>query len=150
VANQRKRIWIDGFQTRLIVRLIFYCIGYQAALWVILMVLRAICTNLELVSGQPQPNYLGVPALLAILGLLGLMTYDAVRYVHRLVGPVYRFRTTIQAINAGDPIDPIRLRKDDYLKDLANDFNQMLQLLHEKGAIVLRDPTANREQVAAR
>ena len=150
MANQRKRIWIDVFQTRLIGRLLFYCLVYQASLWVILYALQTYWEGMETMAGQPLSAHLGLPAIGAVLALLGLMTLDLVRFVHRLVGPIYRFRKTIQTIVAGEPVDKVQLRQGDFLKDMMKDFNDMLELLEQKGAIVVKDRQLAQEAVAAR
>ena len=38
------------------------------------------------------------------IGLGLLFIYDAVKLTHRIVGPLYRFRKTIQAVTAGEEI----------------------------------------------
>ena len=148
--NQRKRIWIDRFQTFFILRMLFYCVAYQASLWVIIYIVRTCMAGMEALTDKPPLAHLGLPALLTVLALLGLMTIDAVRYMHRLVGPLYRFRRTVQTIAAGEPVEMVRLRNKDYLKDMMEDFNEMLKVLEEKGAVVIVDKRAVEQTVAAR
>jgi hypothetical protein len=56
---------------------------------------------------------------------------------HRLVGPLVRFRKTMQDIAAGEVVRPIKLREDDYLTEMRDDFNQMLESLQKRGVPVL-------------
>ena len=51
-----------------------------------------------------------------LLGILFIL--DAVKLTHRVVGPLYRFRKTIQALAAGEEVDPVTLRKDDFLQEM--------------------------------
>ncbi len=148
--NQRKRIWIDRFQTLFMLRMLFYCVAYQASLWIILYIVRACMEGMEALTDKPPMSQLGIPAIFTVLALLGIMTVDAVRYMHRLVGPLYRFRRTVQTVAAGEPVDLVRLRRDDFLKDFAADFNEMLKFLEEKGAITVVDKQAVEQVVAAR
>lgn len=148
MRNQRKRLWIDSFQTRMIFRILFYCIAYQASLWIILMAVQTYLNSMDMLTGEPMSRHLAWTALLPVLAFLGIITIDAVRFVHRLVGPVYRFRKTIQAITAGEPVDLVQLRERDYLKDVMKDFNEMLQLLEQRGAVVIKDRQLVNETVA--
>ena len=147
MQNQRKRVWIDRFQTTLVVRLLFYAIAYQVSLWIIIYTLRVCWSSMEAVTDSPSMTHLGMPAVLAICALMALLAVDAVRYVHRLVGPLYRFRKTVEAINAGEPVDLIRLRKDDFLKDLAVEFNKMMELMEQRGALSLKEGKAAEKAV---
>jgi nitrogen fixation/metabolism regulation signal transduction histidine kinase len=81
---------------------------------------------------------------MVILGLLFI--YDAMRLAHRIVGPLYRFRKTIQAINAGEELDLMALRKDDFLQDMKDDFNEMLKVLEQRGAVVLKRTEAEQHR----
>jgi methyl-accepting chemotaxis protein len=145
--NLRQRVWIDGLQTRLTARILTYCVLYQFAIWVVLMVVREFWSALgELVPGEAGVNFT-VLALLAALAFVAMLVYDTVKYVHRVVGPIYRFRKTVQAIAAGEPVTPIRLRKDDFLLDLRDDLNRMIEVLAERGLVVIEDPQAARETV---
>jgi hypothetical protein len=148
VSNQRKRIWIDRFQTRITLRILFYCVVYQLSLWMIITALQMYVQSLDTLSGQP--TQLTLWALVPILAFLGLITIDAVRYMHRLVGPMYRFRKTIQAITAGEPVDPVQLRRHDFLQDIMKDFNDMLNVLEQKGVVVIKDRQMVNEVVGAR
>ena len=40
------------------------------------------------------------------------------RFSHRFVGPLFRFRKCVQAIIEGDEMTLMRLRKDDFLQEL--------------------------------
>lgn len=139
MPNERNRIWIDPFQTRLAGRMIFYCLSYQAALWIIFWFFQAWWQALGSITDGFAAGSVGLVALIAIIAFLAVIAYDAIRYAHRVVGPIYRFRKTIQALAAGEPVDMVRLRKDDFLKDLMDDFNQMLVVMEQKGAVALKE-----------
>jgi hypothetical protein len=149
VHNQRKRIWIDRYQTVLTGRILFYILAYQVALWAILFSVQIFWHGMESAGGQTVSPRFGLIALFVLLALLTVMTLDAVRYLHRFVGPIYRFRKTIQAIAGGEPVDKVKLRKNDYLKEFMVDMNEMIDYLEMKGAIVVKTNQPAEEQAAA-
>jgi hypothetical protein len=138
MRNQRRRIWIDPFQTRLVIRQVFYCLSFFAAAWVVLSILRGIGEGMGAIAEEPGNTRLGLPALLTILSVLAMIAYDSIRYVHRVVGPVYRFRKTIQAVAAGEPVDLVRLRQGDYFQEVMDDVNDMLIALERQGAVTIK------------
>jgi nitrogen fixation/metabolism regulation signal transduction histidine kinase len=83
---------------------------------------------------------LSVRSVVALLTLVPPLTLDAVRFAHRLVGPLYRFRKTIQAVAAGEPVGLVQLRRGDFLTDLKDDFNAMLRRLEQNGFVLLKAP----------
>ncbi len=149
MKHLRKRIWIDRFQTLLSLRLASYCLAYQAVTWAFVAAEQKVAAAVEGVLGQ-QLASLFVLFLAASIVLLGfLFVCDAVRFAHRIVGPLYRFRKVIQAVTAGEELELIRLRKDDYLHDLKDEFNAMLKALEQRGAVVLTaEPAKGTQQTA--
>jgi hypothetical protein len=79
---------------------------------------------------------------LAVFLLVPLLTLEALRFAHRLVGPLYRFRKTLRAIGAGEAVGLVELRNGDMLQDFKDDLNAMLKRLEQQGAIVLKTPKA--------
>jgi nitrogen fixation/metabolism regulation signal transduction histidine kinase len=76
------------------------------------------------------------------------MAWDTICFSHRLVGPLVRFRKTMQAIANGEAVRPIKLREGDYLEDLRDDFNKMLEYLQKEGVPIMRpaDPASEDSQ----
>src|SRR5947209_6285825 len=117
LRNQRKRVWIDRFQTYLSVRIAFYFILYQVAVWSAVAIAQHTLPSLREVLGERVAGY-GFLFLAVSVVFLGLVfIYDAVILTHRVVGPLYRFRLAIRAIAAGEPVDPLSLRKGDFLQE---------------------------------
>lgn len=87
-------------------------------------------------------NYL--PVVICLTLLVGVVIWDAIRFSHRLVGPLVRFRRTLQEMARGELVRPIKLRESDYLLELRDDFNAMLEALQRRGVPVLKpnDPKA--------
>jgi hypothetical protein len=138
MPEDRKKVWIDQFQTRLFVRIFlylgvsFFCLGNLLYIWRLL----------NEGPGHPIVQYVDVlieysPVLLCLLLLLPILAYDAIRFSHRLVGPLVRFRRTMEAITRGEAVRPIKLREGDFLIELRDDFNKMLEALQKQGVAVL-------------
>jgi hypothetical protein len=139
MKQQRKRIWIDPFQTKLFVRIIILCLIYQVALWILLIGTQQVVVCLETLLQQPLPGGRWVLTGAVLLLLAPLLIMDVVRFTHRLVGPLYRFRKIVQALADGEPVPRVRLRRGDFLHDFKDDFNRMLTTLEEKGLVVIAD-----------
>ncbi|MFZ5802942.1 MAG: hypothetical protein ACOY3K_07550 [Candidatus Omnitrophota bacterium] len=60
---------------------------------------------------------------LVILGLFALL------FLHRVAGPVYRFKQTLVRVNRGDVPDDIRLREGDFFEETAIEINLLLKRL---------------------
>jgi nitrogen fixation/metabolism regulation signal transduction histidine kinase len=143
VKELRQRNWIDPFQTGLLIRIGFYLLMYQVVAWAFFTLSEQVNAALTGLGAAPaSPRSILLRCFLAFLVLLPFLTIDAIRFAHRLVGPLYRFRKTLQAIAAGEPVELVQLRKGDLLQDFKEDFNTMLKHLEQKGAIVLKTPEA--------
>jgi methyl-accepting chemotaxis protein len=139
VRDDRKKVWVDQFQTRLFYRISVYLVIYLVCLVNLLFVWRLISEG----PGNPLEQYAGVladyaPALLILVVLLPFLAYDAIRFSHRLVGPLCRFRDVMEDIANGDPVRLIKLRDGDFPVELRDDFNKMLEALQKRGIPVLK------------
>jgi hypothetical protein len=146
VREKRKKIWIDRFQTYLSLRIALYFILYQVAVWFLVIIGQNLHATMTELIGQSATTYclFFVGTCVVFLGVLFI--YDALVMTHRIVGPLYRFRKTIQGITAGEEVSLVTLRKDDFLKGMQDDFNDMLLVLHERGAVTLKLGTAKEKQ----
>ncbi|MCX8081872.1 MAG: methyl-accepting chemotaxis protein [bacterium] len=48
-------------------------------------------------------------------------------YLHRIAGPIFRIERTIREIAEGKKVEPIRLRKKDFFKSLADALNKLIE-----------------------
>lgn len=145
MREKRKKIWIDRFQTSLFIRITLYLLIYQAAVWSLVAIERSLYYGLAAMLGTVATGYLFLLTAATVVCLGFLFTYDAVRDAHRIVGPLYRFRQTIKAVTAGDPVELVRLRKNDMLMEMQDEFNEMLHALEQRGAITLKPAGAKPE-----
>jgi hypothetical protein len=134
----RKKVWINVFQTRLILRIALYWVVYMLTVANFLFIFRLLAEG----PGNPLEQYgrflaESAPTFFLFLLLLPIVTWDAVKFSHRLVGPLVRFRQCVRDLAAGKPVEPIRLRKGDYLTEMRDEFNAMLETLERQGLLVL-------------
>jgi len=69
--------------------------------------------------------------LILILTLLIIGAYG-VMFLHRVAGPVYRFRQTLLKVNRGEMPNDIKLREGDFFHDMAHDINVVLKRLRSE------------------
>ena len=62
---------------------------------------------------------------------LGLLLHS-MYFMHRIAGPLYRFKALFHTIGAGNLYQRAKLREHDYLQKEAGDFNAMLDQLEQK------------------
>ena len=136
MRNQRKKIWIDRFQTILAARLIAYFVAYQVGLWAMLLIDQRLSSVGGAVGGESTTRFVFAPAAAVLLGVLFIR--DAILLTHRIVGPLYRFRTVVKAVTAGDEVALVTLRDGDYLLELRDDLNEMLRALEQRGAVTFK------------
>lgn len=53
-------------------------------------------------------------------------------FLHRIAGPVYRFRHVLHRVSQGDIPDEFRIREGDFFADTAEDLNHVLELLRTR------------------
>lgn len=146
MREKRKKIWIDRFQTYLSIRLTLYFVLYQAAVWALVLIEKNLFAIMDELVGPG--GAIGVFAVLvSVVVVVGILfIYDAIKLSHRVVGPLYRVRKTIQAITDGEEMTLVKLRDGDLLQELKDDLNVMLKTLEQRGAIVLKSPEVKQEQ----
>lgn len=82
-----------------------------------------------------KEDYLFVLIWLILLVVLSvLMGVWALRFSHRIAGPVFQIRKFLAQISQGNmPHEPLRLRDDDWFRELEEDINQCRERLIEAG-----------------
>lgn len=138
--NTRKRYWVDPFQTKLFYRVGVYWLVYTATLFNCLFAWRLVKEGSDdLLHQLAATAYDNIPLLVCFVVVAPWIALDAVRFANRIVGPLYRFRKTMQSVTANEPVRAIRLRKGDFLLEMQDDFNAMLTALAERGAVERED-----------
>ena len=133
MKQERKKVWIHAFQTRMFLRVSLYWLLYILALWNLLFVWRLLAEG----PGNPFVQYVHFlqdyyPPLVLFILLLPVAAWDMVKLSHRVVGPLVRVRHTLQEMAAGEAVRPLKFREGDYLLELRDDFNAMLESLQRR------------------
>lgn len=147
--DQRQKVWVHDFQTRLTLRIFAYLGLFLAVLFNFLLGWRLMVEGVGDLGEQivrMLRDYL--PVGVCLLLLVPVMAWDAIRFTHRLVGPLVRFRRAMRAVAEGEPLRLIQLREGDQLNDLRDDFNLMLEALEQRGAVTLQNGTNSRSDTA--
>ena len=128
MRNRRRKFWIDPLQTRLFLRMVLYSVVLLAGIWAAAVLGQYFYRLFERTTGSGTNMFLLSPLVLTFVLLVMVFVYDTVRFTHRVAGPIYRFRQTINAIARGEQVDLVRLRKGDLLIEMRDEFNDMLML----------------------
>jgi hypothetical protein len=139
VAEERKKVWIDPFQTKLSIRICCYLVIFLVVLCNFLFAWKMIVEC----PIDPWQQFLDMlrdhlPVIVCLVVLVPVIAWDTIRFTHRLVGPLGRWRRTMQSIANGEAVTPLKLREGDYLTDFRDDFNKMLEVLQKQGVPVLK------------
>ncbi len=138
MPERRRRRLVDRFQHKLIVRMVFYWAVYQFTLWNFLFCWKLLESgrgNFFQQYGQFSREF--APMLLCLLILAPAFVWDAVKFYHRIAGPIVQIKKAIRDVAEGRPLGYVRLRENDELMELQDDFNDMLDSLSRSGAVTL-------------
>jgi hypothetical protein len=69
---------------------------------------------------------LTVVLLLSLIALVGLFV-GGIYLSHKVAGPLYRLRTSIEAMEAEGALKPIKFRDGDYFQEIPILFNRMVE-----------------------
>ncbi|MGL4512701.1 MAG: HAMP domain-containing protein [Lacipirellulaceae bacterium] len=72
------------------------------------------------------------PVLLVFICLTPVFVFDSVRISNRFTGPVLRLRKAIREMADGETPRKIDLRDGDFWKDVASDFNRVIERVDGK------------------
>ena len=143
----RRRLFIDiDVQTALLWRVALYWTTFVVAVLLMQFCWVVIATR-PTSSVELLRRALGScgPALAASFLLLPLVMVDCLRLSHRFVGPILRLRRSMHDASLGLPAETIKLRKDDFWKDLVDDFNR----LSARQSVAANLPSADQPTTAA-
>lgn len=58
--------------------------------------------------------------------------FDLLRFSNRIAGPAYRLRHELSRLAAGDSVDPVIFRGDDFWQELADELNRLSARIEEQ------------------
>lgn len=140
MRERRYHRLVDRFQYKLATRMTMYWLVYQFTLFNFLFcwrLLRQGPGNIVQQYGQFFMEF--YPMLFCFLLLVPAFLWDAIKFYHRVAGPIVRFRQAINDVASDRPLQRVRLRDGDELLDLRDDFNAMLESLARRGAVTLTE-----------
>jgi hypothetical protein len=70
------------------------------------------------------------PTVLAVLVLAPIFLRDLCKLTNRFAGPMVRLRRAMRELAEGREVPPIHFREHDFWKDLAVDFNRVIERVH--------------------
>jgi len=68
-----------------------------------------------------------LPVLILLVVTAPLFAWDVLKLSHRFVGPIYQLHKAIKGLAAGENIQPVRLRPNDFWKQVIGDFNVLAE-----------------------
>ncbi len=132
--SRRKQIVINkSVQSRIIFNMAWPAATCLALTAVILGVFSAQLSQEAILADVELPSL--VPIFITVVCFLvvatGFLLFNALRFSHRIAGPMYRFSKTFEAVREGDLSIRANLRKHDYLGEVADAMNEFLEWLEE-------------------
>ncbi len=126
-SYQRKKYFVDSpVQGALLLQAALYWL--YGSLTYLLVVLIYRVTPSWFAGHRIDLNELGyhlAPLVISSVILFPIVMFRAVRFSHRFVGPMVRFRQVLKLLAEGKPAPQIRLRDRDFWFDVADEFNQV-------------------------
>ncbi|MEW6686029.1 MAG: HAMP domain-containing protein [Candidatus Edwardsbacteria bacterium] len=80
----------------------------------------------ELMRATNRPLYIVIPIVFVFLAILVIFIS------HRIAGPIYRLKQSMEKVGEGDFSVRLKFRKTDEIQDVADSFNKMVERLEEK------------------
>jgi hypothetical protein len=154
--SPRKRIFVSRpIQGQLTLRLGMYWLLYHFVLWHVLFVYhflqqRLVPTEQVLSFQELYTTFVRhyFPIIICSIAMLPIFLVDLVRLSHRIAGPVVRFRSVLDDMIAGRPVQHIRLRRGDLMMELEEKFNQYIDVYEQERARRSPEATLSEEQAA--
>jgi hypothetical protein len=125
--SQRRRLFIDyPVQGTLLIRaVVFWMVTIISQVLMVLFFAMMMSDSVAdfNIRGQQLWWHLELVMLASAL-ILPAILLDFLRLSHRWVGPVFRLRASLQALNRGEAVEPIAFREGDFWQELAVEFNR--------------------------
>ncbi len=126
MSNQRKKTYVDkNVQGAILMRLVMH--------WSLFLIAgAAFLYFIELLGPAPHEagkNVLNrhAPTVLVVLALAPIFLRDLSRLTNRFAGPMVRLRAALRELAEGGDVAPIKFRDHDFWKEIADDFNRVLE-----------------------
>jgi hypothetical protein len=131
---RRSRLWIDPpFQTRLLLRVGCYILGFTVCVWHISFALEAmrdaISTGPSHSLAELYVDYFWkqLPLLYTFVLIVPFLLYNLLKFSHRIAGPLYRCRKVMDEMASGKAVHEFRPRRYDLMGELFASFNGLIR-----------------------
>ncbi len=131
--NQRRRILIEPpFQMKL--ALVGSVIVATEVLIACVIMMSVAMTSIWIPAGDHIVVFYKFVMVIALVlaGITILNIYLTVWLSHRIAGPIYRLKQSMQQAGSGDLSVLIKFRENDELQDLKNEFNNMISSIRDR------------------
>lgn len=69
-----------------------------------------------------------LPFFVITIALIPAFVWDTLKMTNRFAGPILRLRQALAEASQGRAVPPLKFRSDDYWQEIANSFNQLIEL----------------------
>lgn len=145
--KMRRQHWVDSsVQGTLIRRILFH--------WCAFFVVTLMCVSvMHLLLGDPNKTMVeratSPGSGLMLIGVIMVALFpafalDTIRFSNRFVGPIARLRRYMRELAAGEKVNSLAFRDNDFWADVADEFNTVSQIVQEQA----REIESLQEQLA--
>ncbi len=147
--NYKRRTYFLGrsFQPKLFMRL-FFLITLQAAVTTLFFLTAGRGTlttgyqgdalRIEKTMSFFLVNFIFIAVIVGIaMAIVGILTF--LFFSHRVAGPIYNLRQSLEKLAAGDLTCRVRLRKKDELKDVAEALNHFTEVMDRQMGLLKKE-----------
>jgi hypothetical protein len=131
----RKKLLVDQkVQWAFVVRAVGYWMMCVITVLLLLTFTSMLVEPVRLFAPDADGPWLRIgPTVICVVLFLPIVVYDFLRVSNRLVGPVLRLRRAMQALAAGEHVEPIHFRDGDFWREFADEFNAVARRIHASG-----------------
>jgi signal transduction histidine kinase len=133
--KMRRQHWVDSrVQGTLVRRILFH--------WCAFFVVTLMCVSvMHLLLGDPNKTIVerattpGSSMMLIgviMLALFPAFALDTIRFSNRFVGPIARLRRYMRELTAGEAINSLAFRDNDFWSEVADEFNAVSDMVREQ------------------
>ncbi len=130
--NNRLKLLIDNrVQLSLVRRVTLHWLAFIGLFLCIVLTIELFLREPGVTMAQSFVLALQKNALMLVLmfAIMPAFLYDTIKMSNRFAGPISRLKNGLSALAKGEKVSEIKLRKDDFWGDLAEDFNRVAHLL---------------------
>ncbi len=127
LKERRRKYFTDAkVQGAILRQAVFYWLLGSMTFAIIVFVFRVIpqCLSGQSLEWRSVWHHLS-PMVVSSVVLLPVVIFSALRFTHRFVGPMVPFRRTLRQLAQGEAAPLIRLRRNDYWSDIAEEINRV-------------------------